>query len=206
MRTIREDNLGASTFIEKGWHMIALADYAGAEAILLKALALAPSDNQARALMGWAQMRQGKYDQALQILESVLAAEPMNALARANLGYVCLQKGLLREAEDHLSRAIKQIRDPKAALYAWFYMGMLHTSTRNVVEALECFEKSISLAPNFIEAQYELGRLHSAMNEKADAERVWRAGQNANRFNIWGRRCGDALKQMKAGQEPRSFS
>ncbi|MBA2708153.1 MAG: tetratricopeptide repeat protein [Gemmatimonadaceae bacterium] len=206
MRRVREDPLGASSYIEKGWHLIAVADYERAEAILAKALTLAASDNQARALLGWAQMRQGKYDHALRELEDVLAADPLCAVARASLGYVCLRKGLIREAEDHLTRSAQQVRDPSAALNACFYLGLLHTSLRKVHEAQRCFEKSVSLAPNFIEAYYELGRLHWTVGEKREAEKAWREGQAANRFNIWGRRCAEALRQVRSGEEPGCFS
>lgn len=206
MRRIRDDHLGASTFLEKGWHLIALGDYAAAEGVLQKAVALAPSDNQARALLAWAQMRQGRYDEALVLLESVLAAEPMNGLARANRGYVCLRKGLLREARENLDLATRQTRDPRAALYGNFYLGLLHASQGDVAAAQRCFERCISRAPNFVEARYELGRAHWLARELGEAERAWKAGQSANRFNVWGRRCGEAIRHVRAGQEPRSYS
>jgi tetratricopeptide (TPR) repeat protein len=205
-RPLREDHLGASTFIEKGWNYIARGEFAQAEGALHTALILAPSDNRARSLFGWAQMRQGKLDQALATLDRVLAEEPMNGLARASLGYVCLRKGLHREAQDHLTRASRQVRDPQAALYGWFYLGMLYADLRNVVEAEQCFTRTISLAPNFIEAYYELGRAYYLAGDPGAAEQAWRAGTSANRFNVWGRRCSEALRQAEAGEVPRSYS
>ncbi len=205
-RQLREDHLGASTFIEKGWNLIAQGDFKAAQQALETALMLAPSDTRARSLMGWAQMRQCNFDEALATLDRVICDDPMNGLARASLGYVCLRKGLVREAEDHLGRASAQTRDPKAALYGWFYRGMLHSSMRDLVPAEECFRKSISLAPNFIEAYYELGRAYFSAGEIADAHKTWRAGQAANRFNVWGRRCGEAIRSSQAGMEPLSFS
>jgi tetratricopeptide (TPR) repeat protein len=205
-RPLREDHLGASTFIEKGWNLIAQGDFKAAQATLETALVLAPSDHRARSLLGWAQMRQANYDDALATLDSVLSEDAMNGLARASLGYVCLRKGLLREAHDHLTRASLQVRDPKAALYGWFYLGMLHASQRDIVEAESCFRKTISLAPNFTEAYYELGRALFCVGEIEAAHKTWRQGQAANRFNIWGRRCAEAVRQSLAGLEPRSFS
>ena len=205
-RPLREDHLGASTFIEKGWNLIAHGDFASAEKVLGTAILLAPSDLRARSLMGWAQMRQGKLDEALATLDRVLAEDAMNGLARASLGYVCLRKGLHREAQDHLTRASLQARDPKASLYGWFYLGMLHADLRDIVEAEHCFRKTISLAPNFIEAYYELGRAYYCTGDAAQAEKTWRAGHAANRFNVWGRRCAEAVRTVHSGQEPRSFS
>lgn len=205
-RLLREDHLGASTFIEKGWNLIAQGDFVTAEKILGSAIVLAPSDLLARSLMGWAKMRQGKLDEALATLDRVLAEDAMNGLARASLGYVCLKKGLHREAHDHLTRASHQVRDPKAALYGWFYLGMLHSDQRDIVQAENCFGKTISLAPNFIEAYYELGRAYFCSGDVAQAEQAWRAGHQANRFNVWGRRCSEAVRAIPSGQEPRSFS
>lgn len=205
-RPLREDHLGASTFIEKGWNLIAQGDFKSAQNTLETALILAPSDHRARSLHGWAQMRQGNYDGALATLDSVLAEDAMNGLARASLGYVCLRKGLLREAHDHLTRASLQRRDPKAALYGWFYLGILHASQRDIVEAESCFQRTISLAPNFIEAYYELGRALFSAGEIESAHKTWRKGHAANRFSVWGRRCAEAVKQSLGGTEPPSFS
>lgn len=205
-RQLREDHLGASTFVEKAWNLIAQGDFTGAEKTLSSAILLAPSDRRARSLMGWALMRQGKLDEALTTLDQVLSEDPMNGLARASLGYVCLRKGLHREAQEHLSRATRQVTDPKAALYGWFYLGILHADLRNVVEAEQCFRRTISLAPNFVEAYYELGRSLFLVGETVEAEKAWRGGISANRFNVWGRRCAEAIRQAQAGHASRCFS
>ncbi len=205
-RQLREDHLGASTFVEKAWNLIAQSDFTGAENALGTALLLAPSDRRARTLIGWALMRQGRLEEALAILDHVLAEDAMNGLARASLGYVCLRKGLHREAQEHLGRATRQAKDPQASLYGWFYVGMLHADLRNIVEAEQCFRRTIALAPNFVEAYYELGRALFLIGETAEAEKAWRGGVSANRFNVWGRRCAEAIRQAQAGQAPRCFS
>ena len=206
VRPVREDHLGASTYIEKGWHFIAHGDFAAAEKSLTTALELAPSETRARTLLGWAIMRQGRYDEALEILDQALGEDPGNALARACLGYVCMRKGLLREAHEHMNVAAAQMRDPKAALYGCFYLGLLYSRQRDLTEAERYFKRTLSLAPNFIEAYYELGLAFWNAGELSEAERVWKAGNTANRFNEWGKRCGDALRLAAEGQEPRSFS
>lgn len=206
VRPLREDHLGASTFIERGWHQIAQGDFAAAEKTLQTALRLAPSDRHARALLGMAIMRQGRYDDALAILDQVVSEDAMNGMARASLGYVCMRKGLLGEAHEHMRRASSQMRDPKARLYGCFYLGLLYSQQSDVVEAEGCFARTLSLAPNFIEAYYELGRTYWSAGDVAGAERVWRSGNTANRFNAWGKRCAEAIRLTRAGQEPPSFS
>jgi tetratricopeptide (TPR) repeat protein len=117
-----------------------------------------------------------------------------------------MRKGLLREAHDHMSRAAAQMRDAKAALYGCFYLGLLYSQQRDVIEAERYFRKTLSLAPNFIEAYYELGRTFWHAGERTDAENVWKAGNSANRFSEWGKRCAEAIRLAKTGQEPPSFS
>lgn len=202
----REDHLGASTFAEKGWHHIAHGDFAAAEESLQQALRLAPSDDRSRTLLGWAIMRQGRTDEALSILDNVLGQDAANALARACLGYVCMRKGLIREAHQHLTTADAQVRDPKASLYAGFYLGLLYSQQRDVIEAERYFRRTLSLAPNFIEAYYELGRTFWIAGEHQEAENVWRGGNSANRFSAWGKRCAAAIRLAREGREPPSFS
>ena len=83
---VQADHLGASTFIEKGWSLISLGDYAGAVQALEKALQLSPGEIQAQSLLGWAQMLHENYDEALSTFSRVLMKEPANALARINVG------------------------------------------------------------------------------------------------------------------------
>lgn len=203
---VREDHLGASTYIEKGWHLIAQGEYAGAEIALGTALDLAPSDLRAQSLVGWAIMRQGRYDEALRILEGVLAVDPGNGMARANLGYVYIKIGFVREAESTLRRAMLHPHDLKAALYGNFYLGLLRSSLGDTTGARDFFEKSIGLGPNFIEAYYELGRAYWSEGNEAEADRVWREGNSANRLSPWGRRCAEAMRLVRADQEPHGFS
>ena len=206
VRTLREDHLGASTFLEKGWHLIAQGDFPGAEAALGAAIDLAPTDQRAHALLGWAIMRQGRYDDAQQILERVLASDASNAMARASLGYVHLRKEMMPEAAETLHFALRQRSDPKAVLYGNFYLGLLHSAAGEVDIARKFFETSIELGPSLIEAYYELGRTWWKAGDDAEADRVWMSGNSANRFSVWGRRCAEAMRLVRAGEEPHSYS
>ena len=122
---VQQDHLGASTYIEKGWSLISLGDYAGAIQALGKALTLAPSEIQAQSLLGWAQMLHEDYDDALATFSKVLMKEPANSLARINVGYICLKKRIFGEAIEHLSKAIRLDNDRKATLYAHYYLGLV---------------------------------------------------------------------------------
>jgi len=196
------DRLGASTYVEKGWNLISLGDHAGAERALNRALELAPDDPQTQSLLGWAQMLQEKYDEALLTFQKVLMRQPNNALARINVGYICLKKRIFGESIEHLSRAIRLDNDRKATLYAHFYLGLVYAEREMYDDAQAFFRKALGLGPNLIEAHYELGRALWFGGKRDEAVQAWRDGLAANKFNPWGKRCGEMLKHIEEGGAP----
>jgi tetratricopeptide (TPR) repeat protein len=203
---VHADHLGASTYIEKGWSLISLGDYAGAIQSLEKALALAPGEIQAQSLLGWAQMLHEDYDDALGTFSRVLMKEPANALARINVGYICLKKRIFGEAIEHLSKAIRLDNDRKATLYAHYYLGLVYLEREMYEDAQTFLRKTLALGPNLIEAHFELGRALWLAGQREEAMRAWAEGHKANKFNPWANRCKEMLDVAAAGGEvPRSL-
>jgi tetratricopeptide (TPR) repeat protein len=199
---IQADHIGASTFIEKGWSLISLGDYAGAIQSLQKAIALSPNEIQAQSLLGWAQMLHEDYDDALATFSKVLMKEPANSLARINVGYICLKKRIFGEAIEHLSKAIRLDNDRKATLYAHYYLGLVYLEREMFEDAQVFFQKTLQLGPNLIEAYYELGRAQWFAGEPDAARQSWTDGHKANKFNPWGKRCKEMLDLVASGGEP----
>jgi tetratricopeptide (TPR) repeat protein len=199
---VQADHIGASTFIEKGWSLISLGDYDGAIRSLTKALSLSPGDVQAESLLGWAQMLREDYDDALGTFQRVLTKEPANSLARINVGYICLKKRLFGEAVEHLSKAIRMANDKKATLYANYYLGLVYLQREMYEDAENFFRKTLELGPNLIEAYYELGRSQWFAGDHDGAQGTWQAGFAANKFNPWGKKCGEVLAAVSAGGAP----
>ena len=203
---VHADHLGASTYIEKGWSLISLGDYAGAIQSLDKALSLAPGEVQAQSLLGWAQMLHEDYDDALGTFSRVLMKEPANALARINVGYICLKKRIFGEAIEHLSKAIRLDNDRKATLYAHYYLGLVYLEREMYEDAQSFFRKTLKLGPNLIEAYFELGRALWFAGQRDEAMQTWAEGHKANKFNPWAKRCKEMLDVAAAGGEvPRSL-
>jgi tetratricopeptide (TPR) repeat protein len=203
---VQADHLYASTYIEKGWSLISLGDYAGAVQALEKALALSPGATQALSLLGWAQMLSESYDEALGTFSKVLMKEPANALARINVGYICLKKRIFGEAIEHLSKAIRLDNDRKATLYAHYYLGLVYLEREMYQDAETFFRKTLALGPNLVEAWFELGRALWFAGDRDGARQAWTDGQKANRFNPWAKRCREMLDLAANGGEiPRSL-
>ena len=203
--TPKQDRLGASTFIEKGWHLITLGDHAGAVQSLRRALELAPGETQAEALLGWALMLQEQYDEAMATFAHVLEKEPTNTLARVNVGYICLKKRIFGEAIEHLSRVIRQDSDRKATLYAHYYLGLVYLEREMYVDAAGFLERAIQLGPNLVEARFELGRALWFAGQRDEAKQAWAKGAAAGSFSPWSARCRQLLELVNVGGEvPRS--
>jgi len=199
---IHSDHIGASTFIEKGWSLLSLGDYAGSIQALTKALELSPGDAQAESLLGWAQMLEEDYDDALLTFQKVLMREPSNSLARINVGYICLKKRIFGEAIEHLSKAIRMANDKKASLYAHYYLGLVYLEREMFEDADTFFRKTLELGPNLIEAYYQLGRAQWFAEDQDGAKETWAAGYQANKFNPWGKKCQDVLAVVNGGGSP----
>src|SRR5678809_195358 len=93
-------------------------------------------------------------------------------IARANVGYICLKKQIFGEAIEHLSRAIRLDNDRKATIYAHFYLGLVYLEREMYEDAQTFFQKTIALAPNLLEAQFELGRAYWFNGQQDDATRT----------------------------------
>jgi tetratricopeptide (TPR) repeat protein len=198
---VHHDHLGASTFMEKGWSLMSQGDHAGAIAALGRALELSPGDPQAQSLLGWAEMQSGRLDDALLTFSRVLVQEPSNALARVNVGYICLKKRVFGEAIEHLSRVIQLGNDPKATLYANYYLGLVYLERAMFSDAQSFLRQAIALGPSLVEAYYDLGRVQWLSGQQAEARATWTRGAAASRFSPWAKKCQELLDRAARGEE-----
>ena len=201
---VHADHLGASTFIEKGWSLISLGDYAGAiQSLEQGAPAFARRTSRRSRCSGWAQMLHEDYDDALATFSKVLMKEPANSLARINVGYICLKKRIFGEAIEHLSKAIRLDNDRKATLYAHYYLGLVYLEREMYEDAQTFFQKTLQARP-----QPDRGLLRAGpralVRGRAGrrASGAWEEGHKANKFNPWGKRCKEMLDLVAAGGEP----
>lgn len=200
--TARVDHLGASTYLEKGWSRLALLDAEAAEAAFRQALALAPGNLEAEALLAWAEMLQGRLDDAKHTLDAILAREPHHALAHVNLGYICLRRRQYGEAIEHLSSVVRADHDRRAVLYAHLYLGLVYREREMYDDAEAFFRKALELGPNLLQAWYELGRTLWFAGRRGDARVAWKSGSEANKFSPWGKRCADMMQVVEQGGAP----
>lgn len=174
--SVRHDHIGASTFIERGWSALAGGDWRHAEVLLRDALGLDAENTTAAALLGWALMHQDRGDEALQRCLQVLVRDPEHGLARAAVGAICLRKGITGEAIEHLSRAARSGNDPRAALYANYWLGVAYLQREMVSDAIDVLQRAVKQGPNLAEAWAELGRALWLKGSVDEARKAWQTG------------------------------
>lgn len=197
---MREDKLGASTYLEKGWSLIAQGDFERAEESLRKAVELSPRDPQASALLAWSLMHQEKLDDASHWVTQALQLQPSNALAHVAAGYVALRRDEVIEAIRYLTRAVRMENDPKATLYANLYLGITYLKREMHRDAEKFLRQAVSLGPNLTEGYYYLGRALYWTGMPEEAKGCWTIGAAAARRNRWGVRCEEILAAVGAGK------
>jgi tetratricopeptide (TPR) repeat protein len=202
--SVRQDHIGASTSVERGWSALAAGDWTGAEAMLREALVRDPHHPDAEALLGWALMHQDRGDEALQRCLQVLVREPEHGLARTAVGAICLRKGITGEAIEHLSRAARAGGDRRAALYANYWLGVAFLEREMPSDAVEVLERAVRLGPNLAEGWAELGRAQWTLAQNDAARSSWHTAI-AIRHSPFAGRAAELLRAADAGEElPRS--
>jgi tetratricopeptide (TPR) repeat protein len=204
---VHADHLGASTFIEKGWSLISLGDYAGAIQALDKALALSPGATQAQSLLGWAQMLpRGLRRRAGHLLQG--PHEGARQLARPHQRRLHLPEETdLRRGDRASLESHPAGQRPQGHALRHYYLGLVYLEREMYEDAQTFFRKTLALGPNLIEAYFELGRALWFTGERDAARQSWADGHKANKFNPWAKRCKEMLDLVAAGGEvPRTLA
>ncbi len=197
--SVRHDHIGATTVLERGWSALASGEWTAAETLLREGIRRDPQSVDAQALLGWALLRQERHDEALQGCLQVLVRAPEHGLARTAIGAICLRKGITGEAIEHLSRVVQGNGDPRAVLYANYWLGVAYLQREMMADAIEVLTRAVRAGPNLAEAWVELGRAQWHSGDHAAALTSWRTG-GAVRHSPFAARAGELLQRADAGE------
>src|SRR5690606_2361682 len=92
------------------------------------------------------------------------------------VGAICLRKGITGEAIEHLSRAVRSGGDPRAMLYAHYWLGVAYLEREMLSDAIEVLRKAVTMGPNLAEGWTELGRAYWLKSEPQQAREAWQTG------------------------------
>ncbi|MEI6740107.1 MAG: tetratricopeptide repeat protein [Gemmatimonadaceae bacterium] len=198
----RVDHLAASTFVEKGWSRLATDDLPGAIAALEQALAHAPNDVEAAALLGWARAWHGDTAGAERLLVAVLRQAPEDPLALTAMGFVRVAGARCSEAGEYFRQALSGERSPKATLYAHLGRGMALAGAGATDDADAAFATALAIGPNLVQAWYARGEALWRAGRLEAARAAWQAGAQGSRFTPWSARCAMRLTSVTSDASP----
>jgi tetratricopeptide (TPR) repeat protein len=200
--TAHHDRLNASSFLERGWSLLAADRHEEAIAALDRALDLDPGSVAAEALLAWALLRAGRPERAGAHLRRVLAKDPRNEMALVGLGWACHVRGIHGEAREHLRRALAGGRDPRAVMYAHLLLGRVHAARREPELAEAALRRAVEAGPSLAEAHLELGALLYRQGRTDEARAAWEEAVARNPYDPHAATARTYLGELAAGRAP----
>ena len=154
----QEKELSALIHLSMADLLIRSASYKEAEASCQKALELRPSNTEALTLLSQIYQVTGNLTMARQTLERITEIDPMSATANLQLARMALLSGQVQQAEAKCREAIQLSTDKDPRPYQ--LLGSIFVTTKQYAEAIQAFEKAISIDPSFAGVYLDLAHTH----------------------------------------------
>jgi predicted Zn-dependent protease len=134
-----------------------------------RALALDPTNPQARLLEATALMRMRRLDEASTLLQRLMAEQPGNPAIEGIWGQVLLLRGDPAGAVPFLTRAAAWENDDASVTYA---LGMACQLTEQWSQARDAFAQTVRLDPTYLEGWIRLARAAHRAQDPATLDRA----------------------------------
>ena len=140
---------------------------------LFKAIQLDPQNADYHLLMGTIYMFNDELIAAEKEIKEALKHDPMLGEAHNNLGLVYLKQGRTAMAIEEFRKAIDNLsyQTPERA---YFNLGRASYSMGDYIQAVEAFERTVAILPNYEEARYLLGRSYARLGRLSEAEQAFK--------------------------------
>jgi tetratricopeptide (TPR) repeat protein len=198
--SVRYDHIGATTYVDRGWSLLAASDWTAAATALREAATRDPGNRDARALLAWALARSGDGDGALALCRPLLEADASHGLARVAVGMVLVLREQFDDAMAHLVH-VASSGDPRATLYGHYWLGVVALRRDDAPAAVESLRRAVSLGPNLGEGWAELGLALWHAGATADAREAWAVGSRI-RHSPHAARCSELAALTATGGVP----
>jgi tetratricopeptide (TPR) repeat protein len=139
--------------------------YGDAEALLRRAVELAPGFTAARANLALVLYRQNRAPEALTLLDAVIADEPDNP-GHANLKAAAL--GRLGGFEDAIALYEKVLRDAPGQPRVWLSYGHMLKTVGRRDDGIAAYRRALALLPTLGDAWWSLANLKTVRFDDAD--------------------------------------
>ena len=125
--------------------------------------------------IGLGHLQAGRLLEAEQIYLRILAVAPRHPDALHLLGVIALQAGKHEAAAAYLESAAKLLENDALC---HFHLGNAYFGLRKVAEAIDCFQRALTLQPTLAEAHFNIGNALKAQGRVFESIACYqRAGQ-----------------------------
>lgn len=171
-------------------------NYAEALQHFEKALAAEPGFLDARANLGALHVAMRSWQQAIDVLTPLLGEARYGTpyIVENNLGWAYFNLGKLRDAEEHLKRALFL---NKEMCLAYNNIGLVYVEMRRNDDAQDAFDAAITRCPEYVDPYFHSASLFEASgNIQESAKRYQKCGKIGGE-GLYGRRCKKKLQSMR---------
>ncbi len=154
----------STEMVQAAWELLREAfqyqegeDYDMAEELYKRSIKLHPTA-EAYTFLGWTYHYQGKLDEAIEECRKAIYLDPDFGTPYNDIGAYLIQKGRHDEAIPWLERAI-QSRRYDSYHYPYFNLGRAYMAMESYKKAHKCFQKALTLCPDYLIAQDSLEEL-----------------------------------------------
>lgn len=130
--------------------------------LYMASLALARTP-QALTFLAWALSAKNEFEKAIDLCKQAIALDPDFGNPYNDIGAYLIELGKEDEAIKWLEKAITA-KNYDCLFYPWFNLGRIYKHQSLIKKAITCFEKALSLNPEFFTAQKELEELTLNLN------------------------------------------
>ena len=130
---------------------------------------------------------EGKFEEALEYYRKAQVERPDAPELRFNAGDAYFKKNAFQDALQEFGHALKS-KDPALLSRAYYNLGNVHVRQQNLQQAVEAYKRSLSIAPDDLDAKVNLEWVLEKMREQEK-------NQNQNREQQENREDGQERKE-----------
>jgi tetratricopeptide (TPR) repeat protein len=140
-----------------------------------------------------------KYESAAARLEELAEIDPEDSTIFYNLGVAYT---FLKKEEEALVQFRKSVDLNPNYAQAWYNMGQISLiKNRDVSNALHCFERAVSIRPDYISAHHQRGIAFELLGDRAKALSCWRTTLELDPEN---KAAQESIRRLEAAESERA--
>lgn len=152
----------AVKYIRQAFEAQSHGDWEGAVLLYQRAISAFPTP-EALTFMGWALSFLGKFEEAIHVCEKAIELDPSFGNPYNDIGAYLIEMNKYEEAVSYLEKAIKAPRYDSQH-FAHYNLGQVWERKGMIKRAMEAYQKSIEIDPEYAMPAQALERLKVLLN------------------------------------------